>query len=49
MAGKSTQQAIVYIFHLALVVLGKCGCALRFLFAHFRKGFDLIDHNILHT
>ena len=49
MAGKSTQQAIVYILHFALVVLGKRGCALRFFFAYFRKGFDLIDHNILHT
>ncbi len=47
MAGKSTQQAIVYILHVALESLDKGGCALRFFFADFRKSFDLIDHNIL--
>ncbi|CAB4017929.1 RNA-directed DNA polymerase from mobile element jockey [Paramuricea clavata] len=47
MAGKSTQQAIVYILHLALEALDKGGCTLRFFFADFRKGFDLIDHKIL--
>jgi hypothetical protein len=47
MAGKSTQQAIVYILHLALEALAKGGCTLRFFFAAFRKGFDLIDHKIL--
>ena len=47
MAGKSTQQAIVYILHLALEALEKGGCILRFFFADFRKGFDLIDHKIL--
>ena len=41
MAGKSTQQAIVYILHLALKALDKSGCAVRFFFADFRKGFDL--------
>ena len=47
MAGKSTQQAIVYILHLALEALDKGGCTLRLFFADFRKGFDLIDHKIL--
>ena len=47
MAGKSTQQAIVYKLHLALETLDKGGCAVRFFFADFRKGFDLIDHEIL--
>ncbi len=40
------QQAIVYILHLALEAPNKGGCALRFLFADFGNGFDLIDHNI---
>ena len=47
MAGKSTQQAIVYILHLALEALDKGGCTLRLFFADFRKGFDRIDHKIL--
>ena len=47
MAGKSTQQAIVYMLHLALEALDKGSCAVRFFFADFRKGFDLIDHKIL--
>jgi hypothetical protein len=47
MAGKSTQEAILYILHVALESLDKGGCALRFFFADFRKSFDLIDHNIL--
>ena len=47
MTGKSTQQAIAYILHLALEALDKGGCAVRFFFADFRKGFDLIDHKIL--
>ena len=41
-AGKSTQQAIVYILYLALEALNKGGCAVRFFFADFRKGFYLI-------
>ena len=46
-AGKSTQQAIVFILHLAVEALDRGGCAVRFFFAEFRKGFDLIDHKIL--
>ena len=46
-AGKSTQQAIVYILHLALDALDNVGCAVRFFFFDFREGFDLIDHKIL--
>ena len=42
MAGKSTQQAIVYILHLALEALDNGGCAVRFFFTDFRNGFDLI-------
>ena len=47
MAGKSTQQAIVYILHLALEALDNVGCAVRFFFSNFLKGFDLNDHKIL--
>ena len=47
MAGKSTEQAIVYILHLALQALDKGNCLLRLFFADFSKGFDLIDHGIL--
>ena len=46
-AGKSTEQAIVYILHLALEALDKGNCSLRLFFADFSKGFDLIDHRIL--
>ena len=47
MAGKSTQRVIIYILHLAFKALDKGDCAVRFFFADFRKGFDLIDHKIL--
>ena len=47
MTGQSTQQAIVYILHLALEALDKGGYAVQFFFADFRKGLDLIDHKIL--
>lgn len=46
-AGKSTEQALVYIIHLALEALDKGNCSLRLFFADFCKGFDLIDHGIL--
>ena len=45
-AGKSTEQALVYLLHLALEALDRSGCYLRLFFADFRKGFDLIDHLI---
>ena len=48
-AGKSTEQAIVYILHLALEALDRGSCSLRLYFADFCKGFDLIDHKILLT
>lgn len=49
LSGRSTTQAIVYLLHLALGVLDKGNCALSFFFffADFKKGFDLIDHQIL--
>ena len=45
-AGKSTQETIVYILHPASEALDKGVWAVRF-FGDFRKGFDLIDHKIL--
>ena len=46
-AGKSTEQALVYRLHLALEALDSGGCYLRVFFADFKTGFDLIDHLIL--
>ena len=46
-AGKSTEQALVYILHLSFEALDRGGCYLRLFFADFKKGFDLIDHFIL--
>ena len=42
--GKSTEQGLIYVLHLALEALDRDGCYLRLFFA---KGFDLIDHLIL--
>ena len=47
LAGKSTEQALVYLLHIALEALDRGNCSVRFFFADFRKGFDLIDHGIL--
>ena len=47
MAGKSTEQALVYLLHLALEALDRGGCYLRLFFADFRNCFDLIDRLIL--
>ena len=46
-AGKSTTHAIIYLLHLALEALDRGNCWINLFFADFRKGFDLIDHNIL--
>ena len=46
-AGKSTEQAVVYLLHLALQALNRAGYYLRLFFADFIKGLDLIDHLIL--
>lgn len=45
--GKSTEQAIAYILHLALENLDGGNCSARLSFADFRKAFALIDDNIL--
>ena len=36
-AGKSTEQALVYLLHLALEALDRGGCYLRLFFADFKK------------
>ena len=46
-SGKSTEQAIIYLVHLALEASDKGNCSIRFFFADFKKGFDPIDHVIL--
>ena len=46
-AGRSTDQALVYLLHLAFEALDRGNCTIRFFFADFKKGFDLIDHKIL--
>ena len=45
--GRSTDQALVFLLHLALEALDRGNYTIRFFFADFRKGFDLIDHKIL--
>ena len=48
-AGKSTEQALVYILHLALEALDSGGCYLRLFFADLKKkkkGFHLFYHLI---
>ena len=47
MAGKSTEQALVYLLHVALEALDRGGCYLRLFLLILKKGFDLIDHLIL--
>ena len=44
--GKSSTQALVYLLHM-LAALDAGHCFVRLFFADFRKGFDLVDHNIL--
>ena len=45
--GKSTTQALVYLLHLIHAGLDVGHCYARLFFADFRKGFDLVDHNII--
>ena len=44
---KSTTQALVYFMHLIRSGLDKGDCSARLFFADFRKGFDLVDHNVI--
>ena len=46
---KSTIQALVYLMHQILSALDKGHCSSRDFFADFKKGFDMIDHNIIIT
>ena len=43
----STTQAVVYMLHFLLAGLESGQCSVRIFFADFKKGFDLIDHNVL--
>ena len=45
--GQSTKHAIIYLLHIALEALDAGNCWVRWFFADFKKGFDLIDHHIL--
>ncbi len=47
MPRKSTTQALVYILHLIHAGLDIEHCYARLFFADLRKGFDLVDHNII--
>ena len=47
MPRKSTTQALVYNLHLIHAGLDIEHCYARLFFADFRKGFDLVDHNII--
>ena len=44
---KSTAQALVYFLHLILSALDRGQCSIRIFFADFKKGFDLVDHNVV--
>ena len=47
MPRKSTTKALVYILHLIYAGLDIGHCYARLFFADFRKGFDLVDHNVI--
>ena len=44
---KSTTHAVVYMLHSLLAGLESGQCSVRIFFADFKKGFDLVDHNVL--
>lgn len=44
---KSTSHALLYFMHNILQPMDKGNCSVRIFFADFRKGFDLVDHNVL--
>ena len=44
---KSTTQALVYLLHVILASLDRGHCSVRIFFADFKKGFDLVDHNVI--
>ena len=44
---KSTTHALVYLLHSILPALENGNCSVRLFFADFKKGFDLVDHNVI--
>ena len=44
---KSTSRALVYLLHQILAALDNGHNSIRMFFADFRKGFDLVDHNVV--
>ncbi|CAB3995027.1 RNA-directed DNA polymerase from mobile element jockey, partial [Paramuricea clavata] len=44
---KSTTHALVYLLHSILVAFERGSCTARLFFADFKKGFDLVDHNVI--
>ena len=44
---KSTTHALVYLLHSILVALERGSCTARLFFADFKKGFDLVDQNVI--
>ena len=44
---KSTTHALVYLLHQILTALDNGHNSVRLFFADFRKGFDMVDHNVI--
>ena len=44
---KSPTHALEYLLHSILVALERGSCTARLFFADFKKGFDLVDHNVI--
>ena len=44
---KSTTHALVYLLHSILKALERGSCTARLFFADFKKGFDMVDHNVI--
>ena len=44
---KSTSHPLVYLLHSILKALERGSCSARLFFADFKKGFDMVDHNVI--
>ena len=44
---KFTTHALTYLLHSILLALENGNCSVRLFFADFKKGFDLVDHNVI--
>jgi hypothetical protein len=44
---KSTTHTLTYLLHTILSALENGSCSARLFFADFKKGFDLVDHNVI--